>query len=33
MGENIRSIADGCGNGEFYNHLVKKSFETINSID
>lgn len=33
MGENIRSIADGCGNGEFYNHLVRKSFETVNSID
>jgi ankyrin repeat protein len=33
MGENIRSIANGCGNGDFYNHLVRKSFETVNSID
>lgn len=31
-GETIRQIADNCGNGEFYNHLVRKSFETADVV-
>ena len=33
IGETIKNIANGCGNGEFYDRLVKKSFETVDSID
>lgn len=33
MGENIKNIANNCGNGDFYNHLVMKSFETANVIE
>ena len=32
-GENIREIADNCGNGEFYNKLVMKAFETANIVE
>jgi hypothetical protein len=32
-GYNIREIADGCGNGDFYNHLVMKTFEMADVID
>jgi hypothetical protein len=31
-GENLRSIAENCGNGDFYNHLVMKSFEAVEAI-
>lgn len=33
LGETIREIADNCGNREFYNRLVKKSFETADVIN
>lgn len=31
-GENIRKIAERCGNGAFYNHLIRKAYETSCSI-
>jgi ankyrin repeat protein len=32
-GETIRQIAENCGNGEFYNHLVRKSFEAAEVVN
>ena len=32
-GETIRQIADSCGNGEFYNHLLQKTFEEAEVVD
>ena len=32
-GETIRQIAENCGNADFYNHLVRKSFETASVIN
>ena len=32
-GETIRQIAENCGNGEFYNRLVRKSFETADVVN
>lgn len=32
-GQNLREIAESCGNGEFYNRLVMKSFEMAESIN
>ena len=32
QGDTVRTIAENCGNGEFYNHLVRKTFETAESI-
>lgn len=32
-GETIRDIANNCGNGDFYNHLVRKSFEMAEVVD
>lgn len=32
MGEGIREIAENCGNEDFYNHLIRKSFETAKVI-
>lgn len=32
-GETIRDIANNCGNGDFYNHLIRKSFEMAEVVD
>ena len=32
-GENIKEIANKCGNGEFYNSLIEKVFETANIVE
>ena len=33
QGETIRTIAKSCGNEEFYDDLIKKSFQTVEAID
>lgn len=32
LGQTIREIAEDCGNGEFYNNLIRKTFETAEVV-